>query len=143
MRSEAETVEEYLAELPEDRREALTELRAAIVENLPDGVVETMNWGMISYEIPLEIEPDTYNGKPLSYAGLASQKQHMAVYLMGVYGSPALRQWFADEWRASGKRVDMGKSCIRFKKLADAPVGLIAEAIRRVSMEDVIAASKR
>lgn len=135
VQSNATTVEEYLISLPEDRRDALEEIREAILANLPEGIVETMAYGMICYEVPFSIVPVTYNKKPLVYAGLASQKNHMAVYLMGVYASDDLREWFVSQWRASGKRVDLGKSCIRFKKFEDAPVELIGEAIARCDLE--------
>ena len=99
MHSDADTVDAYLAALPEDRRAALTQVRQVILENLPDGIVETMNWGMISYEIPLSTYPDTYNGQPLMYAALGSQKNHMAVYLMAVYGIEKQREKFEAAYR--------------------------------------------
>ena len=85
MRSNASTVAQYLSELPTDRREAVEAVRQTILDNLPPGYEEVMNWGMITYQVPLETYPDTYNGKPLMYAALASQKNHMAVYLTGIY----------------------------------------------------------
>ena len=136
--SKATTVEEYLAELPDERRDAIAEVREAILANLPDGLVETMNWGMISYEVPLEVFPDTYNKKPLMYAALASQKNHMAVYLTTVYGDEELAAWFVDEYKATGKRLDMGKSCVRFRSIDQLPVELIGEAVAKVSMEDFL-----
>lgn len=139
MRSEATTVEEYLAELPADRREALSAVRAVILEHLPDGVVESMNWGMIAYEVPLATYPDTYNGQPLMYAALGSQKNHMAVYLTAVYGSEALRVRFEDAYRQTGKRLDMGKSCVRFKKLDDLPLDVIADAIGSCTLDSFVA----
>ena len=139
MQSDAPTVEEYLASLPDDRREALTAVRTVIIANLPDGIVETMNWGMISYEVPLETYPDTYNGQPLPYAALASQKQHMSVYLMGIYGSEALRERFEAAYRATGKRMDVGKSCVRFRKLDDLPLDVIGDAIGAVSLDAYLA----
>ena len=111
MKSDATTVRAYLDSLPDDRRTALAKVRTVIRRNLPTGIVEAMNWGMITYEVPLRTYPDTYNGQPLAYAALASQKNHMAVYLMGIYGDDALRQQFEDAYRASGKRMDVGKSC--------------------------------
>ena len=129
MHSDAETVDAYLASLPDDRREALTAVRAMILQHLPVGIVESMNWGMISYEVPLAIYPDTYNGQPLSFAGLASQKNHMAVYLSAIYGSPTLRETFEDRYRATGKRMDMGKSCVRFKRLDDLPLDVVGWAV--------------
>ena len=131
MRSEAVTVEEYLAILPQDRRYEISAVRSVILERIPDGYEEEMRWGMISYEVPLEIQHDTYNGKPLMYAALASQKRHMAVYLSGVYADPEAREDFEQAYRATGKRMDMGKSCVRFRRLDDLPLEVIGEAIAR------------
>lgn len=139
MRSDAETVEDYLAGLPEDRREAVTAVRKVILENLPEGYREAMNWGMISYEVPLETYPDTYNGQPLMYAALASQKNHMAVYLTGIYMSEADGEAFEAAYRATGKRMDVGKSCVRFRKIDDLPLGLIGEVIARLPVEEFVA----
>jgi uncharacterized protein YdhG (YjbR/CyaY superfamily) len=138
MRSEAATVTEYLATLPEDRRQALREVRGEILANLPEGFTETMNWGMISYEVPLSRYPDTYNGKPLMYAALASQKRHMAVYLSGVYSDPERRDAFLDAYRATGKKLDMGKSCVRFASLDDLPLELIGTTIASMSVDEFI-----
>ena len=138
MASSAETVEEYLGELPDDRREAIAEVRDAILDNLPEGVVETMSWGMISYEVPLEVFPDTYNKKPLQYAALASQKNHMAVYLHSIYMNDDNAEWFADAYKATGKKFDMGKSCVRFKKIEQLPVDLIGQAIGKVTMDQFL-----
>jgi hypothetical protein len=107
-----------------------------IIENLPVGYVEEMNWGMISYSVPLETYPDTYNGQPLLYAALASQKNHMAVYLTGVYADEDRRDDFLSRYRETGKRLDMGKSCVRFRRIDDLPVELIGDTIAAV---DVIA----
>ena len=125
MRSDAQTVEAYLAELPDDRRAAISAVREVILENLPDGYEESMNWGMIAYEVPLSTYPDTYNGQPLSYAALASQKNHMAVYLSGIYMDEDAREKFERDYRATGKRFDVGKSCVRFRKLDDLPLPVI------------------
>ena len=140
MHSDAATVDSYLAGLPDDRREAISAVRTAILDNLPAGLVETMNWGMITYEIPLSIVPDTYNGQPLAYAALASQKNYMSVYLMAIYGSEDLRAKFEADYAASGKRMDMGKSCVRFKRLDDLPLDVIGRAIKACSMEQYIEA---
>ncbi len=137
--SKAETVEEYLGELTDDRRDAIAEVRETILANLPDGYVEAMNWGMISYEVPLETHPDTYNNKPLMYAALASQKNHMAVYLTTVYGDDDTKDWFAERYRATGKKLDMGKSCVRFKKLDQLPLDLIGEVIAKTPVDEFIA----
>lgn len=136
--STAETVEDYLAELPDDRRRAITEVRQSILANLPDGFVEVMNWGMISYEVPLETFPDTYNKRPLMYAGLAAQKNHMAVYLTAVYSNSELERWFRARYEASGKKLDMGKSCVRFKKLEQLPVDLIGETIGKITLDQFL-----
>jgi uncharacterized protein YdhG (YjbR/CyaY superfamily) len=138
VRSEATTVNEYLAELPADRREALAEVRAVVLAHLPDGIVETINWGMISYEVPLAVFPDTYNKQPLMFAALASQKNHMALYLSAIYADAGLRTEFEDRYRQSGKRMDMGKSCVRFKRAEDLPLNLVAWAIGSVSTEEFV-----
>ena len=113
-------------------------MRDVILANLPDGYVETMNWGMISYEVPLETYPDTYNGQPLSYAALASQKHHMAVYLSGVYGVEGNADAFREKYLATGKKLDMGRSCVRFKRIDDLPLELIGETIASLPPEDFI-----
>ena len=138
MRSDAATVDEYLGSLPDDRRKQIEEVRDVILANLPDGYVETMNWGMISYEVPLETYPDTYNGQPLSYAALASQKHHMAVYLSGVYGVEGNADAFREAYLATGKKLDMGRSCVRFKRIDDLPLELIGETIASLPPEDFI-----
>jgi hypothetical protein len=97
-----------------------------------------MNWGMIAYEVPLERYPDTYNKKPLMYAALASQKNHMAVYLTGIYMDDGARQEFEDAYEATGKRLDVGQSCVRFRKLDDLPLGLIGEKIGSVGVDEFI-----
>ena len=143
MRSDATSVTEYLATLPPDRRDAIREVRGEVLANLPDGYTETMNWGMISYEVPLDRYPDTYNGKPLMYAALASQKNHMAVYLSGVYADDERREAFLDAYRATGKKLDMGKSCVRFKKLEDLPVELVGKMVASMSVEQFIDAYEK
>jgi uncharacterized protein YdhG (YjbR/CyaY superfamily) len=139
MRSSASTVAQYLSELPADRREAIETVRQTILENLPAGYEEDMNWGMITYQVPLQNYPDTYNGKPLMYAALASQKNHMSVYLTGIYMDDAARQKFEAAYRAAGKRYDVGKSCVRFRKLGDLPLELVGESIASLSVEEFIA----
>jgi uncharacterized protein YdhG (YjbR/CyaY superfamily) len=136
----AETVEAYLNDLPDDRREVLETVRGTILEHLPPGYEETMNWGMISYQVPLETYPDTYNGKPLMYAALANQKNHLSLYLTGVYLSDENREAFAEAYQKTGKRMDLGKSCVRFRKLEDLPLELIGETIEVLPVPDFIAA---
>ena len=138
MRSSASTVDEYLSELPDERRQAVETVRRTILENLPDGYEEAMNWGMITYQVPLETYADTYNKKPLMYAALASQKNHMAVYLSGIYSSETQRESFERKYKASGKRYDVGKSCVRFRRLDDLPLPLIGETIASMDVETFI-----
>ncbi len=139
MRSEATTVDEYLASLPDDRREAISTVRDTILARLPEGYEEVMNWGMITYQVPLARYPETYNGQPLMFAGLASQKRHMAVYLTTVYASEEARRVFERDYRATGKRLDMGKSCVRFRRLDDLPLELVGETIAAVGVDAFLA----
>ena len=141
MRSDAPTVDAYLGEVPEDRREAIAAVRSVILEHLPDGFEEGMQYGMIGYYVPLERFPDTYNGEPLTVAALASQKRHMALYMMGIYGSDDA--WFRERWQATGHKLHMGKSCVRFRRLDDVPLDVVGEAIERISVDDLIAAHER
>ena len=130
-RSNAETVDEYLAELGPVRRDAMMLVHNTILERLTDGYQEATNYGKISCEIPLETFPKTYNKKPLQYAALASQKNYMSLYLMNVYGDKPTETWFLDEYEKTGKKLDMGKSCVRFKTLGNLPIELIGDAIAR------------
>lgn len=139
MHSKASTVAEYLDELPEERRNAMATVRQVILEHLPAGYEEAMNWGMTTYQVPLATYPDTYNGQPLMYAALASQKNHMALYLTGIYMDEATRQAFETAYRATGKRYDVGKSCVRFRKLDDLPLDLIGESIATLEVPEFIA----
>ena len=133
------TAEEYIAALPPERAEQIGQLRQLIRQRLPEGYAEEMGFGMITYVIPLATYPDTYNGHPLMYAAIASQKRHMALYLMNVYGDDETQRWFADGFAAAGKKLDMGKACVRFRKLDDLPLELIGEAIARTPAADYIA----
>ncbi|MDA0352019.1 MAG: DUF1801 domain-containing protein [Chloroflexi bacterium] len=139
MKSDATTVKEYLDSLPEDRRKAISAVRREIRKRLPRGYVERMQYGMIGYSVPLRRYPETYNGHPLNLAALASQKNYMSVYLTNVYSDPELQNWFEEEYRATGKRLDMGKSCVRFRRLDDLPVELIGEAVSKTPVDDFIA----
>jgi hypothetical protein len=135
MSTTAKTPRDYLAGLPSDRRTALEAVRKVIVKHLPRGYEEVIGYGMIAYQVPLSVYPDTYNGQPLLYAALASQKNHMAVYLMCAYGSPKVAQDLKDGFKKAGKRLDMGKSCIRFKKLEDLPLDVIGKAVASCSVK--------
>jgi Domain of unknown function (DU1801) len=139
MQSDADSVEDYLDSLPEDRGNAIRTVRDVINEHLPEGYVEQMDWGMVSWVVPLEIKPDTYNGKPLCYAALASQKQHMAVYLMGMYTDGPELEWFRQQYAARGMKLDMGKSCLRFKRLDELPLDVLGEAIGKIEVDEFVA----
>ena len=136
--SKAQSVDKYLAALPLVRRETIAAVREVVLDHLPEGYKETMQYGMIGYVIPLETYPVTYNGQPLEYAALASQKNYVSLYLMNIYGDEVAAQWFTEEYKAGGKRLDMGKPCVRFRKLEDVPMGLIGQAIARTTVADFI-----
>ena len=138
VRSNAATVEEYLNELAPDRREHIEAVRNVVLDNLPEGYAESMNWGMISWEIPLDRYPKTYNNQPLMYAALASQKNYMSLYLMCVYTHDGTQTEFERRFKASGKKLKMGKSCVRFKTTDDLPMDLIADTVASTSVDDYI-----
>jgi hypothetical protein len=142
MQSNAKTVEEYLTALPTDRRAALEAVRATIRRNLPAGYEEGMQYGMIGYFVPHSVYPPGYHcdpSQPLPFASLASQKNHMAIYLMCVYGDPAHREWFRAAWEKTGRKLDMGKSCVRFTKIEDVALAVIGQSIKRVPVRKLIA----
>lgn len=136
--SSAATVEEYLAELSEDRRAMVAAVRDVVNANLPAGYEEAMAFGMVSWQIPLERYPTTYNRRPLVYASLASQKQYVSLYLMCVYTDEGAAEAFEARYRATGKRLDMGKSCVRFRTLDDLPLDLVAETIAATPVDAYI-----
>lgn len=141
MQSKASTVTEYLASLPEDRRAAIEAVRKVILKNLPKGYTEGMAYGMIGYAVPLSLYPPGYHcqkNTPLPFVALASQKNHMAVYLCNIYGNKETEAWFRKAYKASGKKLDMGKSCVRFKKLEDLAVDVIGKAIARTPVKEFI-----
>lgn len=136
----AATVEEYLAGLPEDRRATVSAVRDVILANLPDGYVEGIQWGMITYSVPLEVSGRTYNGQPLGYVSLASQKRHVSLYLMGVYGER--EREFRAEFEATGRKLDMGKSCVRFKRVEDLPLDVVGREVARLGVAEFVAKSR-
>ena len=142
MQSKATTPDQYLKELPADRKEPMTQLRNTILKNLPKGFREQMAYGMIGYVVPHEIYPPGYHCDPklpLGMANIASQKNFIALYHMGLYANPGLLKWFTTEYPKHAKtKLDMGKSCIRFKKMEDIPSKLIGELIKKVSVNDWI-----
>jgi hypothetical protein len=143
MRSDVTNVDDYLAQLPEDRAAALAAVREVVLEHLPAGFDEVMQYGMISYVVPLERFPTTYNGQALAVASLANQKRHMALYLMGIYGDEGAATWLREQWAATGRKLDMGKSCLRFRRLDDLALDLVGQAIARTSVDELIAQHER
>ncbi len=137
--SEAKTPDEYIESLPDERREAVGAVRDTVRANLPEGFVEGMSYGMIAWYVPLEKFPNTYNGEPLGLAGLASQKNYISLYLLSVYGDPSTEAWFKDRYAESGKRLNMGKSCLRFRRLEEVPLDVIGDTIARVDLESYLA----
>jgi len=133
--SAATTPDAYLASLPADRRASMSAVRDVVLANLPQGYEEGMHFGMLGWVVPLQRFPNTYNGQPLTLAGLASQKQYMSLYLNSVYGDPETERWFRERWAATGKKLDMGKSCVRFRRLEDLPLDVIGETIARVPVD--------
>lgn len=142
MQSKATAVTEYLNELPDDRRAAITKVRQVIRKNLPKGIAEGMQYGMIGYFVPHKIYPAGYHcdpKQPLPFAGLASQKGHMSLYLCTLYQNPELEAWFKAKFAEAGKKLDMGKGCVRFKKLEDLPLDVVGEAVGRMTVDEVVA----
>lgn len=141
MRSSATTVAAYLKSLPAERREAITAVRRVILDNLPDGYEEGMQYGMIGYYVPHSVYPAGYHcdpKQPVPFAGLASQKNYMSLYLMCVYGNHDHEAWFRTAWEKSGKKLDMGKGCVRFKRVEDVPLEVVGQTIRRVPVDEFL-----
>lgn len=141
MQSRAKSVEEYLKELPEERREAIAEVRGVILKNLDKDYEEVMQYGMIGYAIPHRVYPAGYHcdpKQPLPFMSLASQKQYMSLYAMCLYESSELFEWFCTEWEKTGKKLTMGKCCIRFKKVEELPLGLIGKLVKKVPAKKFI-----
>lgn len=146
MQSSAKFVEEYIENLPADRRAAIESIRQVILANLDGDIEEGMQYGMIGYYVPHRIYPPGYHcnpKEPLPYAALASQKNHIAIYMMTIYSEPEHLKWFETAWKATGKKLDMGKSCIRFKKLEDVALEVIGEAFKRIPASAYIATYER
>ena len=140
--SKATTPAAYLASLPPERRKVVAAVRAVVKKRLPKGYVESMNWGMLSYEIPLSRYPDTYNKQPLMYLALAAQKNNYALYLSSASGNKALMGRLAAVYKASGKKLDMGKGCLRFTTLEELPLDVIGDIVASQSVEARIEASE-
>lgn len=141
MQSKATTVAKYLAELPEERREALEAVRQVILKHLPSGYEEGMQYGMIGYYVPHSLYPAGYHcnpEQPLPFASLASQKNYMSFYGFCIYSDSGTASWFEKAWKATGKKLDMGKSCVRFKKIEDVPLEVIGQLVKRVPVKKFI-----
>lgn len=139
----ATTAAEYLASLPEDRRRAIGQVRQVLLENLSPGFEEGIQYGMLAYYVPHALYPRGYHVNPklpLPFVSLAAQKSHLALYLMGLYEGSDLATWFEAEWKKTGKKLDMGKSCLRFKKVEDLALDVVAALLKRVSVADYVAA---
>ncbi len=142
MKTKSKTVSEYISNLPEDRQIAINRLRNVILENIPEGFSEEMSYGMIGYVIPHSLYPAGYNCSPelpLPFVNIASQKNFIAIYHMGIYGDDNLLKWFCEEYPKHCKsKLDMGKSCIRLKKMDQIPFELIGELMRKITVQEYI-----
>lgn len=142
MQSKSTSVAGYLDELSADRNQAISKVRAVIRKHLPKGYEETMQYGMITYVVPHKLYPSGYHCNPkdpLPFVSLASQKNYMSLYMMGCYMNPELKVWVIEQSKARGKKLDMGKSCIRFKNLDELPLDVVAEAIARLPVAEYVA----
>lgn len=137
--STATTPDEYIESLPEERQTMVKAIRDEIRRNLPEGYAEGMSYGMIAWYVPLERYPDTYNGQPLGLVALASQKQYVSLYLNSVYGDRDTEAWFRERWAATGKPLNMGKSCVRFRRMEDLPLDVVGETIARADLDAYLA----
>lgn len=136
--SSATSVDGYLAELTPERATDVATLRQLCLDYLPPGLEEVMNWGMITYQVPFSTVPDTYNKQPLMFAAIASQKQHISLYLMSIYAFDKTKDQFEKLWLESGKKLNVGKACIRFKSLDQVPIELIQDALGKISVEQYV-----
>jgi uncharacterized protein YdhG (YjbR/CyaY superfamily) len=143
VKSQANTVAAYLKELPPERRKVVSEVRKLIRRRLPAGYEEAMNWGVIVYQVPLKKLADTYNGQPLCYAGLAAQKNNYSLYLMCVYGHKEFQSRLHEATNQLGKKLDMGKACIRFNRVEDLPLEAIGDIIASVPVDQYISIYKQ
>ena len=142
MQISATTVKQYLDELDSERATQIRELVKLVRNNIKPGLIETMRWGMISYEIPLEVSGETYNKQPLNYVAIASQKNYISVYVLGIYANGDDPLEFRSRWATSGKKLNMGKACVRFKTIEDADLPTLAWAIRRLSASQYLKLAK-
>ena len=142
-RAKAKTVEAYLKELPADRRAEISAVRKLVVKHLPKGYEEAMSYGMISWQIPLAKYPDTYNKQPLGYVALAAQKNYNALYLMGCYVDSKQEKRLKEAYREAGRKIDMGKSCLRFQRAGELPAEVLGQLIAEMKPADMIAVHEK
>lgn len=143
MQTDARTVQEYLATLDDERRAHVEPVYRTLHEAMPGGYQEVLAWGMITWSVPLETFPDTYNREPLAFVALAAQKRHNAIYLMGLYPDSQEAQDFRARWTADGRKLDMGKSCLRYREIADLRLDLLADVVAATPPERLIALHQR
>jgi hypothetical protein len=143
MQSDATTVEDYLSSLEPDRRAVVKEVHDVVAAAMPAGYAEGVAWGMITWSVPLERYPDTYNGKPLGYVALAAQKRHYSLYLMALYSDSEQDRDFRARWTATGRKLDMGKSCLLFRRVDDLDLDLVAEVVASMPVETFLATYER
>jgi hypothetical protein len=132
------TVSQWLASVPAERKDAINVVRDVVNEYLPQGYEETVDWGMLAWVVPLATLPNTHNGRPLLLAALGAHTKLMTIYLMTVYGDPRIRKEFETAYRKTGKKLDMGGSCVHFKKLDDLPLDVVGDTIARVSVDEYV-----
>ena len=142
MKSDSRTVEEYIKQIPDQWRAIVEEVRGKLVACIDSGFVESLRWGMITYEVPLEVSGPTYNQQPLSFVALAAQKQYCSLYLMAIYASPDKREKVEQAFAKRALKADMGKSCIRFKRIEDIPLDEILSMLAEITVEDFLAIAK-
>ncbi|HEX7309006.1 DUF1801 domain-containing protein [Lentzea sp.] len=136
VKSNASTVAQYLAELPADQRAEIEAVRDVVLANLPDGYVEMMDWGLVVYAVPLEVSGPTYNKKPLLYVALSAQKRYFSLYLTTVMEE--FEESFRARWAATGKKLDMGKACVRFKRASDLALDVVGDEVARLSVPEFL-----
>ncbi|WP_422485500.1 DUF1801 domain-containing protein [Gudongella sp. DL1XJH-153] len=142
MKYDADSVDEYIDKLPEERKEIISKLRELILENLPEGFEETLSYGMIGYVVPHSIYPEGYHvnhDEPLPFMALASQKNHIALYHSGIYIVPEIEEWFREEYsKRVDTKLDMGKSCIRFKNPKKIPFDLLEDLFGKINVDEYV-----
>ena len=132
------TVNQWLASVPAERRDAINAVRGAVNKHLPKGYEETVDWGMLAWVVPLATLPDTHNGRPLMFAALGAHRKLMTVYLSSVYGDPKLRREFETAYKKTGKKLNMGGSCVHFKTIDDLPLDVVGNTIARVTLDQYV-----